>query len=108
MLDYELLKDAPIGVLIAFVVLREFFNYLKSKKSNNNGCNMRLNFDEIEKKVKDLYDWHNVTDQDGVKVWYTRRSLEKSIDKLNETIAKQNDLLQALVLELKVRLNNNK
>ena len=34
------------------------------------------------RQVNDLWVWHNKEDDDGVKVWYVRRSLENAIEKL--------------------------
>ncbi len=34
-------------------------------------------------KVKDLHDWHNKEDDEGVKVWYTRnKSMEEILEKM--------------------------
>lgn len=41
---------------------------------------------EIERKTKDLWDWHSVRDQDGIPIWYHRRTTEESIYKLKEAI----------------------
>lgn len=41
---------------------------------------------DVERKIKDLWDWHSVRDQDGIPVWYHRRSTEESIHKLKEAI----------------------
>lgn len=35
---------------------------------------------------KDLWRWHSLTDDEGVKVWYVRKSLEDSIHKLVEVV----------------------
>lgn len=47
-------------------------------------------------EIEDLHKWHDVTDEDGVRLWYVRQSLEKSLvrldttmDKLSETVAAQ-------------------
>ena len=51
---------------------------------------------ELAKMTKDLHDWHNVQDDEGVKVWYVRKSLEQSIDRLAASTEKTNEVLQAL------------
>lgn len=50
----------------------------------------------MAKQVQDLYDWHSKTDDDGVKVWYVRRSLEKAIDKLGDNLELQTKLLSEM------------
>jgi hypothetical protein len=32
--------------------------------------------------LKDLWDWHALADEEGVKVWYVRKSLGDAIDKI--------------------------
>ena len=48
-------------------------------------------------QVDDLHVWHKKTDDDGVPVWYVRRSLEQAIGKLAENIGTQTQVLQSLV-----------
>jgi len=47
----------------------------------------------IDKKVMDLWDWHSVVDEEGVKIWYVRKSLETSIEKLADNISKMTEIL---------------
>lgn len=57
-------------------------------------------FESIENKItvmdnrlKDLYAWHSVTDSDGVRIWYIRKSLTEYIQKLNENMTKLTDAI---------------
>ena len=35
----------------------------------------------LHSKVKDLHDWHNKEDEEGVKIWYTRNAkMEETLD----------------------------
>lgn len=36
--------------------------------------------------VKDLHDWHSKEDEDGVKVWYVRKSLVDAIENLGNAV----------------------
>lgn len=47
--------------------------------------------------TKDLHDWHAKEDDDGVKVWYVRKSLENAVTKLADNIEAQTQLLSRLV-----------
>jgi hypothetical protein len=49
------------------------------------------------KRMDDMYLWHSKEDSDGVKVWYLRTSLEKTLDRLSDTLTKQNELIGAAV-----------
>ena len=44
----------------------------------------------IHDKIKDLWEWHNKEDDEGVKIWYTRNA------KMEETLDKMTDILERL------------
>lgn len=48
------------------------------------------------RQVQDLWTWHNKEDDEGVKIWYVRKSLEEAITKLAENTAKQTEILQEI------------
>ncbi len=52
---------------------------------------------QVRKMCRDLHEWHNKEDDDGVKIWYVRRSLEEAITKLSESIDLQTTLLTRLI-----------
>ena len=56
---------------------------------------------KMARQIEHLNEMHAKTDEDGVPVWYVRRSLEKAVTDLNEAIRHQTELLQALTQELK-------
>jgi hypothetical protein len=66
-------------------------------KLSDNMDKMTLILSDIRDKTKDLYDWHNKEDSEGVKVWYVRKTLEEAIVKLADNIDKQTDILRDLV-----------
>lgn len=76
-----------VGGALALLVIREVLTFLKER-----GPQPR---DDMYQMVKDLHDWHAVSDQDGVKVWYVRRSLEEAVEKLATTIEKLADTQRA-------------
>ena len=55
--------------------------------------------------VKELYQWHSVVNEDGVRLWYIRPSLERTLEKLRDSIDNQTSLSKELVNEFKM-LNN--
>lgn len=84
------------AVVIIAIVIREIFAVGR--------INQRLKkIDNIERMTKELYKWHDVADEEGVKIWYVRRSLEEAIGKLSENIAKQTEIFQALILEIRTK-----
>jgi hypothetical protein len=48
-----------------------------------------VDWKKLENQTDQLYKWHNVLDDDGVPIWYVRRSLEEAILKLSDNIMKQ-------------------
>jgi hypothetical protein len=85
------------GGLFALLVLREVFGFLKERARTQ--CNVTL--DTMAKEVHEMHEWHAVTDEDGVKIWYLRRSLENAIEKLTNNLDVQTQLLRELVISMK-------
>lgn len=87
-----------IGGIIALLVLREVFGFLRGR--NGSG---KITSDDLRRirkaleQIHDLWEWHNVSDADGVKLWYVRRSLEESMDQLSKNISKQTEVLSEML-----------
>jgi ubiquinone biosynthesis protein UbiJ len=55
------------------------------------------------KKTEEMYEWHNKSDPDGVKIWYVRQSLENALRdnaKATEAIARNIELQTRLLEEM--------
>lgn len=91
------LLQVGAGGMFALFVLREVFSFLKERMRTQNNSQLDL----IAREVHEMYEWHAVTDEDGVKVWYVRRSLENALEKLSHTLDAQTQLLREMVLILK-------
>ena len=78
----EAVNQPGIGGILVIMVLREVFTFLKSRKSTT------------DQLIKDLHEWHAVTDSDGVKVWYVRKSLTDSVAKLADSIQAFSGIIQ--------------
>jgi len=70
-------------------------------------ANLQADLDELYKLdkefqiiIKELYQWHNVTNDEGVKLWYIRPSFEKTLEKLKEAIDTQTNLTKEMVNNL--------
>ena len=91
------LLQVGAGGMFALFVLREVFSFLKERmRAQNNTL-----IDIMAREVHELHEWHAVTDEDGVKIWYLRRSLENAIEKLTNNLDLQTQLLRELVLSVK-------
>jgi len=56
-----------------------------------------VNTEKTRNCVEELYKWHNREDDDGVKIWYVRRSLEENMRKLPMSLDKQREVMEALL-----------
>lgn len=73
------------------------------KTLNNKVDDLQLDMKRISKQSEDMYDWHNKSDGDGVKVWYVRQSLENALRdnaKATEAIARNIELQTRLLEEM--------
>jgi DNA-binding protein H-NS len=81
-----------------------FENLSKSiKEIDDKIVKIDIKVDELVKDSAEMYDWHDKSDQDGVKVWYVRQSLENALRdnaKATEAIAKNIELQTRLLEEM--------
>ena len=91
------LLQVGAGGLFALLVIREVFSFLKERVR----CSGNTMLEHMAKQIHEMHEWHAVTDEDGVKVWYVRRSLENALEKLSHTLDAQTQLLREMVLILK-------
>lgn len=93
---HETLTQLGVGGIFAVLVLRQVFDFVGKRK--NGACDLH----KLSREVADLHKWHDQRDQDGVPVWYVRRSLEDAINKLAANLATQTDVLRAMHEEIKL------
>jgi len=79
-----------IGVVGCFALL-VIDRVLKLVKPNG------LDSRQTCQQIKDLHKWHDRDDEEGVKVWYVRRSLELAVEKLASNIDIQTRVMQDLL-----------
>ncbi len=109
-----------VGLLAALllIVAREAFAFVANKNLQASDARFRKTseqidnildalkeqktcIDNITKKTNIMYDWHDKDDQDGVKVWYIRQSLENVLRDNARAVAAiaKNSELQTRLLE---------
>jgi hypothetical protein len=76
-----------LGIGLFKDVLKTVLPLLSPKKNGNSKGHpdlgkLQAQIDALAKKVEDLHAWHNCKDDDGVFLWYTRRSMYEVLDKL--------------------------
>ena len=55
-----------------------------------------VDLQKLARQQEDLWQWHAREDDEGVKVWYVRRSLEDAIKELSLSIRTQTEVMSQL------------
>jgi len=111
-LDNKLLELGG-AALVTILFLREIFGFIikvwdklaGKEDPEAEALNSILEFmkrqDErmrvVEDRLCDLYDWHNVVDGNGVRVWYSHygtTALEKTLDNLGKILEQSTEVLR--------------
>jgi hypothetical protein len=122
-LDLLSANNAVFATLI-LLALREVFSWLKQKNLQttdnkiiqmNDGLRSinekvektELKIDNVMQMTRTMYDWHDKSDEDGVKIWYVRRSLEEALHENVKAIniLAKNSEVQTRLLEDMVKQN---
>lgn len=85
-------ETVAVFTLILLFAVDRVMGFLKSR-----GVDLLKMAQQIDR----MAELHAKTDEDGVPVWYVRRSLEKALVELGEAIRNQTELLQQLTQEIK-------
>jgi prefoldin subunit 5 len=123
--QYAIEKGGVFGFLfllaIAWIVYREkFFGASGEKTKERDESEKKIKdaikesikdldarFLDFEKKLEDLWTWHNVRDQDGVPVWYVKRSFEESLDLMEKSITNLEKLIEKDLKNIENYLEKN-
>lgn len=119
-----IVANGALLVTLFALAARELFSWLKEKNLQNTDNKIyQMNdaikaidnrVEKIDMKVdtliqtsKTMYDWHDKNDEDGVKIWYVRRSLEEALQENVKAIniLAKNSELQTRLLEDMVKQN---
>jgi len=103
----DILAVITIATLLVVIVGDKAIGFLKTRGIDLSdiseirdavaGC------EKCHRNVKELHDWHNVTDEDGIRKWYTRPSLERAIIALSENSTEQTSILKELLGQQKLQ-----
>ena len=55
-----------------------------------------IDLPKMARQIDELWRWHSKEDEEGVKVWYVRRSLEESLKTLAKNIGQQTTILEQI------------
>jgi len=85
------LSQVAMGGVVALLVIKEVFAFIKTRSDVDD-----------KKLLKDLWDWHNVSDPEtGAKIWYRQAGVETSMDKLADALAHMDQSMTLICSELK-------
>jgi hypothetical protein len=117
-MDATILIGVAGGVAAVVLMLRELRLFFEGRGKNGRSRNgkssciseesvsrindihsemAKVDLKDMEDKVDQLHTWHAKTDEDGVFIWYVRRSLENAITNLNTHLSTLSDVLGKLV-----------
>jgi len=120
----EIVANGALVATLLALAMRELFSWLKEKnlqttdnkifQMNNSLKSISDRVEKVDIKIdmvnqmnKTMFDWHDKSDEDGVKIWYVRRSLEEALQENVRAIniLAKNSEMQTRLLEDMVRQN---
>lgn len=101
------LTGIGVGGIFAMLVIREVLNFLRARQYQRDIADPTCNSSKIAEihsdvrvirdKVLELHRWHDQVDEDGVRVWYVRRSLERAVEHMAEATEQLTRLADELI-----------
>jgi len=97
--------QVALGGILAILILDRVFAFLNKRRNNNKvrKPEICLPFEILEdikatkRLTHDLWEWHNVTDENEVRKWYMPRSISTDLEVLKEKCDKIDHTLEKLV-----------
>jgi len=102
--------ELSAGGILAILIIREVLAFLKARQEDPpDHERILVMLKSVMDQTQQLYDWHDRRDEEGVPVWYVRKSLETALReqshamrKLAENIGEQTRVLERLVEKINV------
>lgn len=82
------LEQLTLGGVVAVLIIREVLDFVRNRNSKT-----KKNDGEMHQQLRDLWSWHDVRDEDGVPIWYVKRSLETAVSELVTEMKTLNSLM---------------
>jgi hypothetical protein len=101
-LDIGALENLSIGVIaliVVYLITKETIQAFAKRRETPVVSELAMRLKVIDERVSDLHDWHSREDDEGVKIWYVRRSLENAIKELSGNIAVQTKVMETILTE---------
>ncbi len=99
----NILQSLGVGGILAIIILKEFLNYISQKKPEHFNKKLDKICEDVKilkRESRDLHQWHDKEDSEGVKIWYTRnKSLEDILKRIVDNMEVQTKILQKLLAQ---------
>jgi hypothetical protein len=99
--DPSTLTEVLGGAIVVVIILQMVFAFLSKRASSEREEGLKSVLADIDRRVDELHRWHDRDDEEGVKIWYVRKSLEDAVTRLADVIDQQGGLFRELVSEMK-------
>lgn len=108
--DVNLTLIFAIGIF-AWLIIKEMLKFVVKQNERKKLApeseakeETREKIEKLVRMIDDLHKWHSKTDEDGVPVWYMRRSFEAAINKLADNIEKQTIVFTKLIEKIENKI----
>lgn len=89
--------DLGVGAAVALLMIERVYVFVKMVLEHNKKDPATESLKVMSEQLHDLHSWHSVHDDEGVKIWYNRRSVERAVEKIAESQVAQTEILKNLV-----------
>jgi hypothetical protein len=97
----EALIAGLVGLAVAAIeVAKLAISKIKNGKDHNGLNEIGVLTQRQHQWLKDLHEWHNREDSEGVKIWYVRPGLERAITSLSACIERQTVAIEKILGEI--------
>lgn len=68
----------------------------ENNSRRGNDESIRKDLDKIKSQTNELYNWHNINDEDGIKIWYLPMWIRRMFEKIEGVQKTQVDILKSI------------
>lgn len=88
--------DLGVGGILIVLVLREVFGFV-SRRHNGRRDSRDHEWRKVYDWTRELHEMHSVKDSDGIPIWYVRKSLTDSLDRIARKIDEQTTVMRTMM-----------
>jgi len=88
--------ELGVGAAVALLMIERVYVLVKMILDHSKKNPVDETIKVMGEQLHDLYSWHDINDDEGVKIWYNRRSVERAVEKIADSQATQTEILKNL------------